>query len=104
MFSCCEDLADGDEDLDYECKTSLPGGGTCIDEATCLENYELGKEAVLAAKPKRTPYTFKIRERPDSPGTLWMTCLIGVAVACLYGGILYRVHLKKKKARAKRME
>ena len=42
MFSCCDEFAAGDKDLAYDCKTSLPGGGTCTDEASCEENYEKG--------------------------------------------------------------
>ena len=45
MFSCCDKLAKGDESLAYDCKVSLPGGGTCDvakNPELCIENYRLG--------------------------------------------------------------
>ena len=40
MFDCCEDLADGDQDLMFDCRTSLPGGGICRPEMIpCQQNY-----------------------------------------------------------------
>ena len=52
MFACCDDFGKGDQQLIYDCKTNLPGGGTCNDEADCKNNYKIGLEVIEAEKLK----------------------------------------------------
>ena len=43
MFACCTDLAKGNLDLEYDCRTSLPGGGQCLaQQIPCVDNYVTG--------------------------------------------------------------
>lgn len=53
MFDCCEELANGDLDLKFDCRTSLPGGGICRPEMIpCHQNYQNGLAIVSAEKFK----------------------------------------------------
>lgn len=38
--------------MSYDCKTNLPGGGTCNDEDDCKANYKNGLAVIEAEKLK----------------------------------------------------
>ena len=42
MFACCDRVANGDLNIAYDCKTTLPGGGSCATPDDCIENYRTG--------------------------------------------------------------
>ena len=48
MFACCDNLAEGDKNLAFDCKKGLDGGGKCPegDEEACERNYLYGVRVV----------------------------------------------------------
>ena len=47
MFECCDEIAKGvSEDMALQCKTSLPGGGTCVTGHDCFDNYYNGMRQI----------------------------------------------------------
>ena len=57
MFECCDRVYEGDKFKIYDCKTNLPGGGTCTDEESCKENFKKGViviEEAAKVKPEET--------------------------------------------------
>ena len=78
MFSCCDNLAAGDKDLAYDCKTSLPGGGTCTDEVSCKENYQEGLKVMeYEARMKAL-----LEKKPSTLGTVVGYLIVG---SCVFG-------------------
>ena len=86
MFACCENLAAGDKNLDYDCKTSLPGGGTCTDEASCKENYIKGVEVLEAAAVKAP-----VDKGSSTLKNIMSVCIPMLLVLGIFALILYRV-------------
>ena len=99
MFECCDNFAEGDEDLAYHCKTSLPGEGKCYDVVSCKANYDKGvrwiehdrrfRELVLGPKEKAGL---------DIRGYI----IVGVLFLGLSAAVLYKVYRQKKREEAAR--
>ena len=71
MFDCCDRIYEGDKFKIYDCKTNLPGGGTCTDEESCKENFKKGAIVVEeAAKAKN--------EETDDGIAAWIIIVIVV--------------------------
>ena len=97
MFSCCDDFAAGDKDLAYDCKTSLPGGGICTDEASCKENYKKGMEIITDARLKA------LFEKEPTALTISMeTLIVLILVFGIYIPILINECRKRRKRDAER--
>lgn len=88
MFECCDDFTKGDEDLAYDCKTSLPGGGTCDDEASCKENYEKGLKVIES----EARYRALLNKEPDTEGMVMGYIIVGAFVFGMFAVILCTVH------------
>ena len=79
MFACCDEFGKGDKQLSYDCKTNLPGGGTCNDEDDCKANYKNGL-AVIEAE--------KLKGDTDDDEDQLMQWVIVLSVVILGGSIL----------------
>ena len=79
MFACCDDFGKGDQYLTYDCKTHLPGGGTCNDEADCKANYQRGLEVIEAEK---------LRVKPEEEEDKLMQWVIASVILIVGGSIL----------------
>ena len=69
MFNCCDRVYEGDKFKIYDCKTNLPGGGTCTDEESCKENYKKGVTVVEEAAEVKS-------EETDEGIAVWIIIVI----------------------------
>ena len=100
MHECCDKFAEGDEDLAYHCKTSLPGEGKCFDVISCKENYD---KALRWIEHDRRFRELVLNRREGAGKTDFRGySIVGVLFLGLCIAVLCTVYRRKKREEAAR--
>ncbi len=92
VFACCDRIADGDQNIAFDCKSTLPGGGECNSEYGCIENYREGLAEVeaIANQP--------VEEEESSNALIIVTvCLVSIISIMVLAYVAYSTRCFKKR-------